>query len=93
MKSLILLESKQVVKMDLQATKLDVIQKIMSVSATSLLKKVNKLLEKEMTVGYTVEGKPLTKESYNARLQIAEKQIRSGQYLTQKELEKEAENW
>ena len=79
--------------MDLQATKLDVIQKIMNVSATSLLEKVNKLLEKEMIVGYTVEGKPLTKESYNARLHVAEKQISSGQYLTQKKLEKEAENW
>ena len=79
--------------MDLRATKLDVIQKIMNVSATSLLEKVNKLLEKEMIVGYTVEGKPLTKESYYARLHVAEKQISSGQYLTQEELEKEVENW
>jgi hypothetical protein len=79
--------------MDLQTTKLDVIKKIMNVSTTPLLEKVNKLLEKEMTVGYTVEGKPLTKESYNARLRIAEKQIRSGQYLTQEDLEKEVDNW
>ena len=79
--------------MDLQATKLDVIQKIMSVSTIPLLEKINKLLEKEMTVGYTVEGKPLTKKSYDARLQIAEKQIRSGQVLTQDELENEADNW
>jgi len=79
--------------MDLQATKLDVMQKIMSVSAPSLLDKINKLLEKEMTVGYTVEGKPLTKETYDERLQIAEKQIRSGEYTTQEDLEKEAENW
>ena len=55
--------------------------------------KVNKLLEKEMTVGYTVEGKPLTKASYNARLLIAEKQIHSGQYITQEDLEKDVENW
>ena len=79
--------------MDLQATKLEVIQKIMSVSATSLLEKINNLLEKEMTVGFTVAWKPLTKESYNARLQLAEKQIRSGEYITQEDLEKEAENW
>jgi hypothetical protein len=44
-------------------------------------------------VGYTVEGEPLTKESYNKRLETAEKQIRSGDYLTQEELEKESENW
>ena len=79
--------------MDLQATKLDVIQKIMSVSATSLLKKVNTLLEKEMIVGYTVDGMPLTKELYDTRLQIAEKQIHSNQYISQEDLEKEVDNW
>jgi len=79
--------------MDLEATKLDVIKKVMSVTATSLLEKINNLLEKEMIVGYSVEGKPLTKETYNARLQMAEKKIRSGEYITQDDLEKEAENW
>lgn len=79
--------------MDLQATKLDVIQKIMRVSAAPLLEKVNKLLEKEKIVGYTVEGKPLTKESYNARLRLAEKQIRTGEIIKQEDLEKEAESW
>ena len=46
-----------------------------------------------MIVGYTVDGKPLTKKSYDARLQIAERQISSGDYMTQKDLEKEAESW
>ena len=91
--SLSLLESKQIVKMDLQAAKLDIIQKIMSVSRSSLLEKINNLLDKEMVVGYTVEGKPLTQESYNKRLQIAAKQVLSGEYTTQEDLEKESENW
>ena len=93
MKSLNLEVSKRMGTMDLQATKLDVIQKIMSVSAASLLEKINKLLEKEMAVGYTVEGQPLTKELYDARLLAAEKQIRSGEYTTQEDLEKEADSW
>lgn len=46
-----------------------------------------------MVVGYTVKGEPLTKESYNKRLQTAEKQILAGEYLTQEDLEKESENW
>lgn len=79
--------------MDIQVTKLEVIQKIMSVKKASLLEKINKLIDKEAIVGYTVEGKPLTKESYNKRLQIAENQIRSGEYLTQEDLEKESETW
>jgi hypothetical protein len=79
--------------MDLQAKKLDVMQKIMKVSAFPLLEKINKLLEKEMIVGYTVDGIPLTKKTYDARLQIAERQISAGEYVTQEDLEKEAESW
>jgi hypothetical protein len=46
-----------------------------------------------MTVAYTVDGKPLTKAMYNERLQFAEQQLKSGEYTTQENLEKEAENW
>jgi|TARA_B110000285_G_C14852255_1_gene480489 hypothetical protein len=80
-------------KMDLQETKLGVMQKIMSVSKPSLLEKIDKLLEEEMVVGYTVEGKPLTKDQYNKRLQLAEEQLLSGEFITQEDLEKESENW
>ena len=81
------------IKMDLQETKLGVIQKIMGVSKASLLEKIDKLLEEEMVVGYTVEGKPLTKALYNSRLQRAEKQLNSGEFITQEELEQESDNW
>lgn len=79
--------------MDLQNTKLDVMQKIMGVSTPSLLKKINDILDNEMVVAYTVDGKPLTKAMYNERLDLAEKQLQSGEYITQENLEKEAENW
>lgn len=79
--------------MDLEAAKLDVMQKIMNVSKVSLLEKIDLLLEKEMIVGYTIEGKPLTRELYNKRLQVAEKQLESGQFTSQEDLEKESENW
>lgn len=51
---------------------------------------MEKLKEKE--VGYTTDGKPLTRQQYNERLLVAEKQIRSGDYITQEDLEKEIEN-
>ncbi len=79
--------------MGLQKTKLSVMQKIMSVSKASLLEKIDKLLEEEMIVGYTVDGKPLTKKAYDMRLQKAEEQLSSGEYVSQEELEKESENW
>jgi len=46
-----------------------------------------------MVVGYTTDGKPLTKIAYDKRLQKAEEQIREGNFLTQEDLERESENW
>lgn len=79
--------------MNIQAVKLDVVQKILGVQKESILEKINKILEKEMVVGYTVEGKPLTKEAYNKRLEKAEEQLAAGEYLSQEDLEKESKNW
>ncbi|MEQ6118589.1 hypothetical protein [Reichenbachiella sp. MALMAid0571] len=88
-----MLEDKSIIKMGLQETKLGVMQKIMGVSKTSFLGKIDKLLEKEMIVSYTLEGKPLTKALYNSHLQKAEEQLSSGKFITQAELEKESDNW
>jgi hypothetical protein len=79
--------------MDLQTTKIMVMQKIMNVSKTSLLEKISTILDEEMIVGYTTDGSPLTTQQYNERLLVAEKQIESGDYSTQEDLEKEIENW
>ncbi len=79
--------------MDLQAEKLDVLQKVMGITKASLLKKIKQLLDAEMIVGYTVNGEPLTNAQYNSRLEKAERQIESGEFLTQEELEKEVKNW
>lgn len=79
--------------MDIQAAKLLLVEKILNVRTEEVIEKLNKILDKEIIVGYTTEGKPLTKKAYNKRLEKAEAQIASGNYLTQEELEKESENW
>lgn len=80
-------------KMDLQTTKLDIVQKLMDVTEESLLGKIETLLDKEMIVAYTTSGKPLTKKDYNLRLQNAENQISEGNFLSQEELEELSKNW
>lgn len=79
--------------MNLQTAKINVMQKIMNVSKASLLDKISNILDEEMVVGYTTDGKPLTKNQYDERLHIAEKQIESGDYISQEELEKEIKGW
>ena len=83
----------KMMEMNLQKAKIHVMQKIMSVSKASLLDKINNILDEEMTVGYTTDGQPLTKSQYNERLLIAEKQIESGDYISQEDLENEIEKW
>jgi hypothetical protein len=79
--------------MDLQTTKINVMQKIMNVSKASLLKKINNILDEEMIVGYTITGESLTLQQYNERLLMAEKQIADKNYISQEDLEKEIEAW
>lgn len=79
--------------MSLLATKLKVVQMILSLDQETIINKIDKMLENEMIVGYTVDGKPLTKKEYNLRLAIAEKQIENGEIISQEDLEKESESW
>ncbi len=79
--------------MSLQAAKLSLVQKILTLKQESIIKKIDEILESEMIVGYTVEGKPLTKTEYNQRMAIAEQQLRNGEIISQEDLERESENW
>ena len=80
-------------KMSLQAAKLSLVQKILSLNQENIIKKIDEILDNEMIVGYTVEGNPLTKTEYNKRIAIAEKQLRNGEIISQEDLERESENW
>ena len=79
--------------MDVQTIKLGLVQKLLNVNSRTVLKKIDQILDKEIIVAYTVTGDPLTKEAYNKRLAKAEKQFKSGDYITQEELEQETKNW
>ena len=79
--------------MDIQAIKLDVMQKIMGVNQSSVLEKINEILNKEMIVGYTVSGEPLDIEAYKKDVDEARKEVRLGKVISQEELEKKSKNW
>jgi len=79
--------------MGLQAVKLDVVRKVLTLEQESIIKKIDEILDNEMIVGYTVDGQPLTQKAYNERIKLAEDQLQKGQTLSQEDLEKESENW
>ena len=72
---------------------LSTIKKIISLEQNALFEKIQKLLDEEMIVAYTVEVKPLTIADYTERLEKAERQIKKGNYLTQEQAEKAANDW
>lgn len=61
------------------------------------LKMVNALAksyeEEEVIVGYRTDGTPITPQDLKERVKAASKRVKSGQYITQEELEKGIENW
>jgi hypothetical protein len=79
--------------MEIQNVKIEVILKIMHLNQIDLLNKIDKILDEEAYVGFTNNGKPLTFKEYNSRLQLAEKQIQSGNGISQENLESEIESW
>lgn len=79
--------------MNIQAVKLNLVQKLLAVKNELLLEKINNLLDKEVVVAYTVDGKPLTIEQYNKNLSEAEKEIEAGDFISQEELETKSAKW
>jgi len=81
--------------MDIQATKLELIQYLLNTQKESLLLKVRELvlMESDEVVGFTAKGEPLTVLSLNAKLERAEEDYRTGRVTTDEDLAKEIENW
>lgn len=79
--------------MNIQSVKIDLVQKLLSVTNKGVLSKINKILEKEVIVAYAVDGKPLTREQYTKNLKDAEKEIEAGNFISHEELEKKSAKW
>jgi predicted ribonuclease YlaK len=54
---------------------------------------MSKEYKESAVVGYNVDGSPITKESLTLRVKAASQRVKSGDYITQEEVEKEIENW
>ncbi len=80
--------------MNIQAEKIFLIEQITRVQDADVLAKIKKILgyQKKEVVGYS-NGKAITEQQLIERIEAAETRIANGDYLSQTEVEKEAENW
>jgi ketol-acid reductoisomerase len=83
--------------MDIQATKLELIQEFLSVKKESVLEKVREVLlensNKNEIVAYTTSGKPMNSEQYKAKIQRGLDDIENGRFTSDQDLEKEIQSW
>jgi hypothetical protein len=49
--------------------------------------------KEHIVVGYNVDGSPITKEDIVRRAKAASQRVKSGDFISQDEVEKEIENW
>lgn len=54
---------------------------------------MSKEYNKPVIVGYNTDGSPITQKDLRNRVKSASKRVKSGNFLTQEEVEKEVENW
>lgn len=48
---------------------------------------------KPVIVGYNTDGSPITQQDLGVRVKSASMRVKSGDFLTHEEVEKEVENW
>ena len=79
--------------MDIQAMKISLVQKLLSVKDEATLSQIESVLNENVIVAYTVEGTPLTKKEYHKILDEAESEIEKGDFLSHNEVVKISDEW
>ena len=79
--------------MSIADKKVELIEWLARLQDRTLLEKVEQLKRQAMSEAYQAGLKPMTSEQYKARLDQAEVDYQRGRITSQKDFEKEAENW
>jgi hypothetical protein len=79
--------------MTIQAKKLDLIERLIWLTDTEALNKIDKLLNKTIKEKYESKLHPMTGAQYKSRLEKAEENLKHKRVIKQDDLEKESENW
>ncbi len=78
--------------MNIQAQKLNLIERLMLLNDKSIINKIEKMLEIPVKKSHK-NLKPMTIDEFYTRVELSEKAIKEGRTISQEDLQKEAENW
>lgn len=77
-----------------KAAKYELIQEIMAITDNALLSELKEILQgRKRVVAYTVDGQPLTEKDYQEMVITAADEAKSGNYITQEEVDKRIAEW
>lgn len=81
--------------MDIHAEKLILIEELVKTQDINIIKQIKNLFSKNNNhvAGYDLNGKEITRQQLIEQIENAEIRIESGVFMTQQEIEKEAEDW
>ncbi len=82
--------------MDIQATKLEIIQYILNAKKESVIANIQSIIkaeDEEKIVGYTASGIPINEKTFNEKIAFAEADIKAGRTISSEDLAKEIETW
>lgn len=79
--------------MDIAVKKVELIEWLAKVQDKSVLKKVEHLKTESIKDTYEKKLKPMSSKAYKAMLEASMEDYRKGRVISQKDLEKESENW
>lgn len=81
--------------MNIQVEKRTLIEHLAKVQDVAIITQIKEVLgiSDDPIVGYEINGTPITKSELNQSLKEVRKRYRAGKYTTQKDLEKEIDDW
>lgn len=79
--------------MDLAVKKVELIEWLTRVQDKTVIKKMESLKNQSIKESYEAKLKPMSSKAYKTMLDKSEDDYKRGKVISQKALEKEAENW
>ncbi|MCF8459186.1 MAG: hypothetical protein K9G46_00540 [Flavobacteriales bacterium] len=79
--------------MSLEIIKINLAKQLLNVEEESVLMEIKSILDNQVVTAYTIDGKPLSVEEYNASLNDAENDIKAGRTTDSATLKEEVRQW
>lgn len=79
--------------MNLESLKIDLTKQLFNIDKITVLEKIKAILDKEEIVAYTVDGIPLSRESYIKAVKDSEDDMDNGHFLTADQLLENVKKW